>query len=169
MSAFGLFLLGKLARSFRAWKSFTRKSVQDKILKHKAENHYNTALKRNAVLTWKSFIHLRFRIKVIYPFFTSSSIRLTKSIFFTILLKSNLLLIELRKQKRVRTLRQKSEHCLFPLELLRKHLFKASAYKHMEMNICISFLAILARVLVCLKCLSMFFPIDSSKTERVAS
>ena len=100
LPAFGLSLQGKLARSFRAWKSFTRKSVQDKILQHKAENHYNTALKRNAVLTWKSFIHLRFRIKVIGPFFTSSSIRLTKGIFFTILLKDNLLLIELKKQKR---------------------------------------------------------------------
>lgn len=64
----GLSVLGKLARSFRAWKSFTRKSVQDKTLKHKAERHYNTALKRNAVLKWKSFIHLRFRIKVIGPF-----------------------------------------------------------------------------------------------------
>ena len=59
--------------------------------------------------------------------------------------------------------------CTRCLEQLKRGLFKASAYKHMEMNICISFLAILSRVLVCLKCLPMFFPIDSSKTEHVAS
>ena len=36
-----------------------------------------------------------------WSFFISSSIRLTKGTFFTILLKSNLLLIELKKQKKV--------------------------------------------------------------------
>ena len=48
--------------------------------------------------------------------------------------------------------------CTRCLAQLRKYLFKASGYKHKEINICISFLAILSRVLVCLKCLSMFFP-----------
>ena len=48
--------------------------------------------------------------------------------------------------------------CTRFLEQLTKYLFKASCYKHKEINICISFLAILSRVLVCLKCLSMVFP-----------
>lgn len=56
---------GKLYRSFRAWKSFKRRSVKDKILKNKALDHYEKTLLGKAVFTWKSYIHLCFRIKIL--------------------------------------------------------------------------------------------------------
>ena len=57
-------LPGKLNRSFRAWKSFTKKSVQDTTLRNKACSHHNKTLLGKAMLAWKGYIHLCFRIKV---------------------------------------------------------------------------------------------------------
>lgn len=55
---------GKLYRSFRAWKSFKRKSVHDKTLINRAFDHYEKALLKKAMFSWKGYIHLCFRIKV---------------------------------------------------------------------------------------------------------
>ena len=57
-------LQGKLHRSFRAWKSFKLKSVRDKTLRNKACDHHEKTLLGKAVLAWKGYIHLCFRIKV---------------------------------------------------------------------------------------------------------
>ena len=59
-----LSILGKLLRSFRVWKFFTRKSVCHKNLKDKADDHYGGILLFKALLKWKSYVHLCFRIKV---------------------------------------------------------------------------------------------------------
>lgn len=56
---------GKLYRSFRGWTALTRRSVYLKNLKHKADCHRNKALLQRSLLTWKSYVHLCFRIKIL--------------------------------------------------------------------------------------------------------
>lgn len=56
---------GKLHRSFRAWKSFTRKSVYDRNLKLKADGHHKKTLMNKMVLMWKGYVRLCFRIKIL--------------------------------------------------------------------------------------------------------
>ncbi|XP_029212912.2 protein SFI1 homolog [Acropora millepora] len=56
---------GKLLRSFRAWKSFTRKSVYYKNLEDMADDHHGRILLFKSLLRWKSYIHLCFRIKIL--------------------------------------------------------------------------------------------------------